>query len=140
MYRYMIRLRIFPIPFAADIDPATGCMCTPVLVAGGEGAEESVMQPRWSPAGVLHFISDRNGWWNIYKVKKCRQHWRVSIYTCIETYDWSSLGLDIQHGVYFLSAHYTQVLYMVPTHPLNEASINSAEVLRSSSRATWVRG
>ncbi len=33
-------------------------------IAGG--LEESVTQPRWSPDGVLHFISDISGWWNIY--------------------------------------------------------------------------
>lgn len=35
-------------------------------VAGGTG--ESVAQPRWSPDGVLHFISDRSGWWNLYRL------------------------------------------------------------------------
>lgn len=35
------------------------------LVAGG--AEESVLQPLWSPAGELYFISDRSGWWNLYR-------------------------------------------------------------------------
>ena len=34
------------------------------LVAGGP--DESVAQPRWSPAGELHWVSDRTGWWNIY--------------------------------------------------------------------------
>jgi dipeptidyl aminopeptidase/acylaminoacyl peptidase len=34
-------------------------------VAGGP--EESIFQPEWSPAGHLHFISDRTGWWNLYK-------------------------------------------------------------------------
>ena len=33
-------------------------------VAGGP--EESISQPRWSPAGVLHWVSDRSGWWNLY--------------------------------------------------------------------------
>ena len=33
-------------------------------VAGGE--TESIFQPEWSPEGVLHFVSDRNGWWNLY--------------------------------------------------------------------------
>lgn len=33
-------------------------------VAGGPG--ESVSQPRWSPDGTLHFLSDRRGWWNLY--------------------------------------------------------------------------
>jgi dipeptidyl aminopeptidase/acylaminoacyl peptidase len=30
------------------------------------GADESVSQPRWSPAGRLHWVSDRSGWWNLY--------------------------------------------------------------------------
>jgi dipeptidyl aminopeptidase/acylaminoacyl peptidase len=36
-------------------------------VAGGES--ESIFQPEWSPAGVLHFVSDRGGWWNLYRAK-----------------------------------------------------------------------
>jgi dipeptidyl aminopeptidase/acylaminoacyl peptidase len=35
------------------------------LVAGG--LDESVLQPKWSPDGTLYFISDRTGWWNIYR-------------------------------------------------------------------------
>lgn len=36
------------------------------LVAGGP--TESVFQPAWSPDGVLYFISDRTGWWNLYRL------------------------------------------------------------------------
>lgn len=35
-------------------------------VAGGPG--ESVCQPAWSPGGGLVFISDRSGWWNLYRI------------------------------------------------------------------------
>jgi len=35
------------------------------LVAGG--ADESICQPEWAPDGVLHFVSDRSGWWNLYR-------------------------------------------------------------------------
>lgn len=31
--------------------------------------DESVAQPRWSPDGALHFISDRSGWWNLYRLE-----------------------------------------------------------------------
>jgi len=31
------------------------------------GGSESIFQPEWSPAGVLHFVSDRTGWWNLYR-------------------------------------------------------------------------
>ena len=30
------------------------------------GPSESISQPRWSPDGVLHWVSDRSGWWNLY--------------------------------------------------------------------------
>ena len=36
-------------------------------VAGGP--TESIFQPEWSPAGELYFVSDRNDWWNIYRVR-----------------------------------------------------------------------
>ncbi|MDA0350897.1 MAG: S9 family peptidase [Chloroflexi bacterium] len=42
-----------------------GALGAAELVCGG--AEESVVQPRWSPDGTLHFISDRSGWWNLYR-------------------------------------------------------------------------
>ena len=35
------------------------------LVAGS--GDESICQPEWSPGGVLHFVSDSNGWWNLYR-------------------------------------------------------------------------
>jgi len=34
-------------------------------VAGG--IEESIAEPRWSPDGVLYFVSDRSNWWNIHR-------------------------------------------------------------------------
>lgn len=38
-----------------------------VLVAGG--SDESIVQPQWSADGVLHFLSDRSGWWNLYRLE-----------------------------------------------------------------------
>jgi dipeptidyl aminopeptidase/acylaminoacyl peptidase len=35
-------------------------------VAGGP--DESIFQPEWSPDGTLHFVSDRSGWWNLYRL------------------------------------------------------------------------
>ena len=45
---------------------ADGTLDEPVLAAGGP--EESIVQPEWSPDGVLHFVSDRTGWWNLYRL------------------------------------------------------------------------
>lgn len=36
-------------------------------IAGGP--EESLFQPEWSPTGELYVISDRTGWWNLYRVQ-----------------------------------------------------------------------
>jgi dipeptidyl aminopeptidase/acylaminoacyl peptidase len=47
---------------------ADGSLGTPSRVAGS--AQESVCQPEWSPAGVLHFVSDRSGWWNLYCLRE----------------------------------------------------------------------
>jgi len=41
-------------------------LATPKLVAGGP--EESVFQPSWSADGALSFVSDRTGWWNLYRL------------------------------------------------------------------------
>jgi len=37
-------------------------------VAGGPS--ESIVHPKWSPDGVLHFVSDRTGWWNLYAERR----------------------------------------------------------------------
>lgn len=37
----------------------------PRRVAGGPS--EAIVQPDWSPSGVLHFVSDRSGWWNLHR-------------------------------------------------------------------------
>jgi dipeptidyl aminopeptidase/acylaminoacyl peptidase len=34
-------------------------------IAGG--GEEAACLPAWSPDGVLHFITDSTGWWNLYR-------------------------------------------------------------------------
>jgi dipeptidyl aminopeptidase/acylaminoacyl peptidase len=36
-------------------------------IAGG--VNESICQPKWAPDGTLYFISDRTGWWNLYRWK-----------------------------------------------------------------------
>lgn len=46
---------------------ADGRLVDPVLVAGG--LRESIFEPEWSPTGVLHFVSDRSGWWNLYRAE-----------------------------------------------------------------------
>ena len=44
---------------------ANGSVVEKRKIAGG--ADESIYQPEWSPAGELYFVSDRTGWWNLYR-------------------------------------------------------------------------
>jgi len=52
--------------WTAPIRP-DGTLGARTKVAGG--ANESIFQPEWSPDGVLHFVSDRTGWWNLYRAR-----------------------------------------------------------------------
>jgi dipeptidyl aminopeptidase/acylaminoacyl peptidase len=53
---------LYALPLDADGMPAG----KPMTIAGGE--RESVFQPEWTPDGAaLIFVSDRTGWWNLYR-------------------------------------------------------------------------
>jgi dipeptidyl aminopeptidase/acylaminoacyl peptidase len=49
----------------ANVKP-DGSLSERRLVAGG--ADESIVQPEWSPDGTLYFVSDRSGWWNLHRL------------------------------------------------------------------------
>jgi hypothetical protein len=52
--------------YMANLDGRGWPASPPVAVTGGP--EESVLQPKWSSSGrELYFISDRTGWWNLYR-------------------------------------------------------------------------
>ncbi|MBX5477341.1 MAG: S9 family peptidase, partial [Clostridia bacterium] len=53
--------------WVADVAP-DGSLGPARHVAGGP--DESIFQPEWSPDGVLHFVSDRTGWWNLYRLEE----------------------------------------------------------------------
>jgi dipeptidyl aminopeptidase/acylaminoacyl peptidase len=55
--------------WVADLGPG-GRLGEPRLVAGGPA--ESILQPEWAPDGTLHFVSDRSGWWNLYRERDGR--------------------------------------------------------------------
>lgn len=44
---------------------ADGALLNPHHLAGGP--TESLFQPEWAPDGALYFVSDRTGWWNLYR-------------------------------------------------------------------------
>lgn len=50
---------------AADGSTVSGM---PPQPGGRTGAEESLVQPEWSPSGRLYVLSDRDNWWNLYRV------------------------------------------------------------------------
>ena len=55
--------------WAADVG-RDGRLGHPTLLAGG--GDESIYQPGWAPDGTPYFVSDRTGWWNLYRVRSGR--------------------------------------------------------------------
>ncbi|MBS0626096.1 MAG: S9 family peptidase [Verrucomicrobia bacterium] len=55
--------------WVAEINP-DGTLSQSRLIAGG--TEESISQSSWGPDGQLYFISDRSGWWNLYRENEGR--------------------------------------------------------------------
>ena len=53
-------VELYVAPLDADGTPGPA-----ELVAGG--LDEAIFQPEWSPDGRLYFVSDRTGWWNLYR-------------------------------------------------------------------------
>jgi dipeptidyl aminopeptidase/acylaminoacyl peptidase len=51
---------------------ADGSVSNERRVAGSE--QESIFQPEWSSDGLLHFVSDRTGWSNLYVERKSGVH------------------------------------------------------------------
>lgn len=57
--------------------PWDGCVLTRATLNGAGavaetetlagGPEEALFQPEWSPDGDVYFVSDRSGWWNLYR-------------------------------------------------------------------------
>jgi len=50
--------------WVADVTDA-GTLANQARVAGGP--TESIYQPGWTPDGQLYFVSDRDGWWKLYR-------------------------------------------------------------------------
>jgi dipeptidyl aminopeptidase/acylaminoacyl peptidase len=52
--------------WVSELD-ADGRVSSSRKIAGG--VSESILQPEWSPAGELYFVSDRSDWWNLYRAR-----------------------------------------------------------------------
>jgi dipeptidyl aminopeptidase/acylaminoacyl peptidase len=62
-------------------------------VAGG--ISESIFQPEWAPDDILYFVSDVNGWWNIYRYRNGK----------IETVTELEAEFGVPHWVFGLSTY-----------------------------------
>ena len=65
----------------------------PVTVAGGLDSNVSVLQPLWQPGtGVLHFLSDETGWYNLYSWSEAAADTTAPIYPMEAEFSGSSPG------------------------------------------------
>lgn len=56
-------------------DPS-GRLSDIVTIAGGP--TESIFQPGWSPGGDLYYVSDRSGYWNLYRAGSDDRHYAMA--------------------------------------------------------------
>src|SRR5262245_13240512 len=58
--------------YIAELDDGGSVASDPLSIAGGPA--ESIFQPEWSPDGThIIFVSDRSGWWNLYRFELATQ-------------------------------------------------------------------
>jgi dipeptidyl aminopeptidase/acylaminoacyl peptidase len=63
--------------YLAALDP-DGMPAEPEAIAGG--VAESIFQPEWSPDGSeIVFVSDRSGWWNLFRYQVARRETRALV-------------------------------------------------------------
>ncbi len=133
---------------------ADGSLGRAVRVAGGP--EESIFQPEWSPDGVLYFVSDRTGWWNLYRWREGNiealrpmeaefgePQWVFGL----STYTFESAGRMLcaytQRGQYHLASLDTAMLKMeeIPTPYTDIGSVRAAPgralILAGSPTEPW---
>jgi dipeptidyl aminopeptidase/acylaminoacyl peptidase len=91
----------------ADYTPGSQ-INTPWRVAGGP--DESAIQPQWGQDGDLYFISDRSGWWNLYRWREGRIEAVAAMDAECATAPWESsyanyvllpggrIGMTVQRG------------------------------------------
>lgn len=100
--------------WVARINP-DGSLGEKKLVAGE--ANEAISQPEWSPDGVLYFVSDRQNWWNLYRINldgeiECLQempaeftypHWifGISLYSFVSEKE--IIAAYTQNGAWYLA-------------------------------------
>ena len=61
--------------YLAELDDAGIVVGEPLTIAGGPA--ESIFQPEWSPDGThILFVSDRSGWWNLYRFEPATRELR----------------------------------------------------------------
>ena len=133
---------------AAELWTATvrddGSLGRAARVAGGSG--ESCAQPEWSPVGVLHFVSDRTDWWNLYRLRNDKVEQLTNLDAELAGPMWrfgmSQYGFD---GPDRIVCAYARTLATLDLHTLKLAPIatpyTSIAFLRvSGGRAAFVGG
>ncbi len=111
----------------ADVDE-NGTLNGSQCVAGG--VAESIFQPQWSPDGILHFVSDRTDWWNLYRYHNgdiqplCemdaefgKPQWVFDMSTYSFASNTEILCTYTQNGVWYLARLDTQPNAIAQQHP-----------------------
>lgn len=104
------RLRVATLLQEGDDPPR---LAAPWSAAGDDGQAESVIEPCWDAAGRLLALSDRSGWWNLYRFDTTssspvalapmeaeigQPHWVFGLRSYVPLHDGSILAMVINDG------------------------------------------
>eukprot|EP00126_Sphaerothecum_destruens_P006687 Sdes_comp19483_c0_seq1m10968 len=60
--------------YMATLEPSGNGIIADSVTLLVDGSHESVLYPVWSPFNELYYISDRSGWWNLYRIDQNGSH------------------------------------------------------------------
>lgn len=116
-------------------------------IAGGDNV--SICQPRWSPSGILTFVSDESGWWNIYQHRDEKSHCLYPMQAEFGTPQWvfgqSSYQFASEHIIHCIvtenSIDFLGILNLSDkTLSRIDTPLTTLSSLQTSGTSTWLIG
>ncbi|KAE8150689.1 Alpha/Beta hydrolase protein [Aspergillus avenaceus] len=96
---------------------------TNVTRIAGKMQEESIAQPKWGLDGLLYFVSDRTGFWQLYSFRPADAHVRALVLEGLEQSDFAVAEWELGSSTYI---------------SLDETTLLAAVVTRATSKTVLI--
>lgn len=109
---------------------ADGHLAKPCHVIGGDDENEAICQPVWSPDNTLYFITDRNNWWNLYRLNnnKVECLYKIEAEFAVPQWSFRECNYDFIDNSNILAIYRQNGLAFLSKINVNEKSIDTLEL------------